>query len=97
MKDRRKIKGKCNLRYNLTIWKKNDAFYILNYISEDVTLVQLMESLGNLNRAISIVMNLISDSNYKKELFLTQESWDIILFTCIVEKPDVTFQPVFLL
>ena len=40
MKNRRKIKGEHNLRYNLTTWNKNDAFDILHYISEDVTLVQ---------------------------------------------------------
>ena len=44
MSNRRKIKGEQNLRYNLTIWKKNDAFDILNDISENVTLVQLMDS-----------------------------------------------------
>ena len=35
--------------------EENDAFDILNDISEYVTLVQLMNSLGNVNRAISIV------------------------------------------
>ena len=45
MKNRRKKKGEQNLRFNLTIWKKNDAFDILNDISEDVTLVQLTDSL----------------------------------------------------
>ena len=43
MKNRRKIKCEHNLRYNMTICKKNDAFDILNDISEDVTLIQLME------------------------------------------------------
>ena len=42
MKNRRKIKGEQNLRYNLTIWKKNDALDISNDSSEDVSLVQLM-------------------------------------------------------
>ena len=55
MKNTRRIKGEQNLQCNLTIWKKNDAFDILNYISEDVTLVQLIDSLGNVNNAISIV------------------------------------------
>ena len=55
MKNRKKIKGEQNLRCNLTKWKKNDAFHILNDISENVTLVQLMDSLGNVNNAISIV------------------------------------------
>ena len=78
MSNRRKIKGEQNLRYNLTIWKKNDAFDILNYIVENVTLVQLMDSLGNMNHAIIIVGHWIFDSNYKKALFLTQELLDLI-------------------
>ena len=71
MKNRRRIKVEQNLRYNLNIWKKNYAFDILNEISEDVTLVQLMDSLGNVNNAISIVGHWIFDSNYKKSLYLT--------------------------
>ena len=55
MSNRRKIKGEQNLGYNLTIWSENDAFGILNDISEDVTLVKLTESLGNVNHAIIIV------------------------------------------
>ena len=78
MKNRRKIKGEQNLQYNLTIWKKNYDFDILNDISEDVTLVQLIDSLGNVNHDISVVGYWIFDSNYKKSLFLTQESLDII-------------------
>ena len=69
MSNRRKIKGEQNLRYNLTIWKKNDAFDILNDISENVTLVQLMDSLGNVNHAISILGHWIFYSNYKKAIF----------------------------
>ena len=78
MKNRRKIKGEQNLQYNLTIWKKNDAFDTLNDISSNLNLVQLMESLGNVNHAISIVGNWIFDSNYKKALCLTQELLDLI-------------------
>ena len=78
MKNRRKIKGEQNLQYNLTIWKKNYDSDILNDISEDVTLVQLIDSLGNVNHDISVVGYWIFDSNYKKSLFLTQESLDII-------------------
>ena len=72
MINRRKVKREHNLRYNLTIWNKNDAFDILNDISEDVNLVQLMESLGNVSRAIIIVWHWIFDSNYKKALCLKQ-------------------------
>ena len=72
MKKRRKIKGEQNLQYNLTIWKKNDDFDILNDISEYVTLVKLMDSLGNVNHVISIVGYWIFDFNYNKALCLTQ-------------------------
>ena len=78
IKNRRKIKGEQNLQYNLTIWKKNNDFDILNDINEDVTLVQLMDSLGNVNHAISVVGYWIFDSNYNKALCLTQESLDKI-------------------
>ena len=72
MKKRRRRKGEQNLQYNLTIWKKNDAFDILNDIREDVNLVPLMKSIGNVNRAISIVGHWIFDSKYEKALCLTQ-------------------------
>ena len=55
MTNKRKIAGSQNLRNNLTIWSGNDTFDILNDISENVTLVQLMDSLGNVNHAIIIV------------------------------------------
>ena len=69
MKNRRQTKGEQNLRYNLMIWKKNDAFDILNDIGEDITLVQLTESLRNVNHAIIIVGYWIFDSHYKKAIF----------------------------
>ena len=71
MKNRRRIKGEQNLRYNLTIWKLNDAFDILDDMSS-FSLVQIMDSLGNVNHTISIVGHWIFDSNYNKSLFLTQ-------------------------
>ena len=94
MTNRRKIKGEQNLRYNLTIWRGNDAFDILNGISEDVNLVQLMESLGNVNHPINIVGNWIFDSNYKKALCLTQLLMDIICSPTIGEELFATFQSV---
>ena len=49
------IKGEQERKYNLKVWHKNDNFYIIKNISEYFTLVQLMNSLGNMNHAISIV------------------------------------------
>ena len=73
------------LGWNKTIWKNDDAFDILNHISEDLTLVQLMDSLGNANDYISIVGHWIFDSKYNKELFSTQELLDIIQSPSIYE------------
>ena len=79
MSNRRKIKGEQNLIYNMAIWSKiDDSFDIRNEISENVTLVQLIDSLGNVNHSISIVGHWIFDSTYKKELFWTQVSMDLI-------------------
>ena len=55
MKNRRKIKSEQNLIYNQKIRRRNYAFDVLNDISTDVTLVELMYSLGNVNCDISIV------------------------------------------
>ena len=55
MTNRMHIKGEQHLRYNLKVWHEKYTFDILNNISEYVTLVQLMELLGNLNHAISMV------------------------------------------
>ena len=90
-----KIKDEHNLIYNLMIWKKNDAFVVLNDISEYVTLVQLMDSLGNVNHDTSIVGNWIFDSKYKKSLCLKQESLDIICSPSIGEEQVATFWSVF--
>ena len=95
MKKRRRRKGEQNLEYNLTIWKKNDAFDILNEISEDVSLIQLMDSQGNANHAINIVGHWIFDSNYEKEICLTLLSLDIICYPYIGKELITTFQSVF--
>ena len=50
----------------MKIWNKKDTFVILNNVSEYITLVQLMDSLENLNHDISIVGYWIFDSNNEK-------------------------------
>ena len=72
MTNRMHIKGEQRLRYNLKVWHKNNAFYILKNISEYVTLVQLMDSLGNVNHAINIVGYWIFYSKDEKSLCLTK-------------------------
>ena len=70
MTNKMQLKGGQHIRYNLNIWKKNCAFNILNDIIENVTLVQLMGTLGNVDSAISIICSWIFDSNYEKSLCL---------------------------
>ena len=72
MTNRRNIKSEQNLGYNLKVWKKNDDFNIIKNVSEYVTLLKLMESLGNVNHDISIVGYWIFESKYKKAICLTQ-------------------------
>ena len=95
MKNGRKIKGEKNLIYNLTIWKNNDFFDILNDICKSITSVQLMESLGNVNHAISIVGSWIFYSIHEKALCLKQESLDMIYYPSIFKELIATFQSVF--
>ena len=56
------------LCYKLYTWKEMGAFDILNNISEHVTLVQIMDSLGNVNHALSVVRKCISIQITKKTL-----------------------------
>ena len=53
-------KGDQYIRYKLKQWK-NGSFDILNNISKYVTLVQLMDSVGNMNIAVSVVCKRIFD------------------------------------
>ena len=63
------------MHYNLIKYKKKGLYKILEYISENVTLVQLMDSLGNVNLAIIVVVKYIFDSNYEKKLSLIGHPW----------------------
>ena len=75
--------------------KENDDFDIQNDIGGDVTLVQLMDSLVNVNLDISVVGYWIFDFNSKKALCLTHELLAIICSTSIGEEIVATFQSVF--
>ena len=54
------------------------SFDIFTDTSENVTLVQLMNYLGNANNSISIVGYWIFESNYEKSLVINRESLDMI-------------------
>ena len=54
-------KGEQKMYYSLVKYKKKGSYDILKDISENVTLVQLMDSLVNVNHAISVVGYCIFD------------------------------------
>ena len=64
--------------YSLVNYKKKISYDILKDISQHVTLFQLMNSLRNVNHAISVVGYWIFDSNYRKSFVLNRESLDMI-------------------
>ena len=70
-------------------------YKILEDISANVTLVQLMDSLGNVNRAISVLGSWIFDSNYEGALVLNRASLDMICDPSVGEEQDAMFQKVY--
>ena len=72
MQNKKRNKGETRVHYSLIKYKKKGEYDILKNISSNVTLVQLMDSLGNVNRAISVVCSWIFDSNYKRALVLNK-------------------------
>ena len=73
LKNENRIKGKPKVHYILRKYKKKSSYNILTDISEHVNLVQLMDSLGNVNHTIHVVGYWIFDSNYKRALVLNIE------------------------
>ena len=63
LKNENKLEGELNLYYSLRKYKKKGSYDILTDMSEHVTLVQLMDYLGNVNSASSVVGYWIFDSN----------------------------------
>ena len=68
---------------------------ILEDISANVTLVQLMDSLGNVNHAISVVGIWIFDSNYERALVLNKASLDMICAPSVGEEQDAMLEKVY--
>ena len=89
MFDKVRNKGEQCLRCKPEEWNKEGTFYVVNNISEHVTLVQLMYSLGNVNHTVSLVGKWIFNSNYEKVLQLKIESLNLIC-SCSDEYQNVT-------
>ena len=83
------------MHYSLIKYKQKGLYKILEDISENVTLVQLMDSLGKVNHAISVVEHCIFDANYEKALVLNMVSLDMICAPYIGEEQAAKFELVF--
>ena len=69
--------GEQHLRYNIKM-KKQVSFDIIRDISDNVTLVQLMDSADNFDHAVSIVRYWVFYSNYKEVILLKLDSLNLI-------------------
>ena len=76
-------------------YKRKGYFNILNKISEHVTLVQLMDSIGKANHAISDVGYWIFESKYEKARVLNRESLDINFSLSVGEEQVAGFENFF--
>ena len=54
-----------------------------------------MDSLGNVNHAISVVGSWIFDSNYERALVLNKESLDMICAPSVGEEKAASFEKVY--
>ena len=83
------------MHYNMIKYKKKDPYKILEDISGNVALFQLMDSLGNVNHTISVVGYWIFESNYEKLLVLNTASLDMIGAPSVGEEQAAKIELVF--
>ena len=89
------MKGELRVYYSLRKYKNIGSYDILTEISDHVTLVQLMDSLGNVNHAISVVGYWIFYSNYENSLVLNRGLLDMICAPSVGEEEVTDFETVF--
>ena len=95
LKNNRRNVGEVRVHYKLMKYKKKGEYKILEDISANFTLVQFMNSLINVNRAISVVGNWIFDSNDERALVLNRASLDMICAPSFGEEQDAIFETFF--
>ena len=95
MINKKRNKGETRVHYKLMKYKKIGDYEIFEDISANVTLVQLMDSLGNVNHAISVVGSWIFESNDERALVLNKESLDMICAPSIGEEQAARFEKVY--
>ena len=95
MINNKRNKGEVRVYYQLIKHKMMGDFKILEDISENVTLVQFMDSLVNVNHAISVVGNWIFDSNYGIALVLNRASLDMVCAPSVGGEQNFIFEKVY--
>ena len=70
-------------------------YKILEDISANVTLVQLMDLIGNVNHAISVVGNWIFNSNLERALVLNRALLETICAPSVGEEQNAISEKVF--
>ena len=94
-KSEKTIQRKPRVYYIPRKYKQKGSYDILENISGNVNLVQLMDSLGDVNHAISVVGYWVLESNYKKSLVINRASLDMICAPYIGEEQFAVFETVF--
>ena len=79
----------------MKLYKQKGSFDILDDIIEYVTLLQLMDSLCNVNHAISASGYWIFDSNCDKSFVLNRQSLYIIFYPSVGKEQFAKFETVF--
>ena len=72
-----------------------DSYDILKDIRQHVTLEQLLDSLGNVNYANSVVWYWIFDSNYEGALLINRELLDMICAPSVGEEQVTELETLF--
>ena len=83
------------MHYSLIKFKQKGTYKLLEDISDIFTLVQLMDSLGNVNHDISVVGYWIFDSKYEKALVLNRALLDMICAPSVGEGQADKFELLF--
>ena len=89
------MKGEPKVHCSLVKYKNKGSYDILKDISEHLTLIQLMDYIGNMNHAISIVGYQIFDYNYKKALVRNRGSLDMICAPSVGEEQVDDFETLY--
>ena len=95
MLNNKRNKGEVRVHYQLIKYKNKGECKILEDIGANFTLVQLVDSLVNVNHAISVFGNWIFDSNYERALVLNRASLDMICAPSVGEEKNAIFEKVY--